>query len=59
MKEYEVKKTVELTFRYDADNEQDAEAKAWSIDDARAIDYVVYDIEILNPDEDDVEDGEQ
>ena len=59
MKEYEVKKTIELTFRYDADDEQDAEAKALSIDDKRACDYVVYDIEILNPDEDDVEDEEE
>jgi len=58
VKEYEVKKTIELTFRYDADDEQDAEAKAWSIDDERAFDYVVYDIEILNPDEDDVEEEE-
>ena len=58
MKEYEIKKTIELTFFVEADSEKDAIEEAWYIDDGNAVDYVVYDIEILNPDEEDWEDDE-
>ena len=51
MKEYEIKKTIELTFFVEADSEQDAIEEAWYIDDGNAVDYVVYDIEILNADD--------
>ena len=51
MKEYEVKKTIELTFFVEADSEKDAKEEAWYFDDANATDYVVYEIEILNADD--------
>ena len=51
MKEYEVKKTIELTFFVEADSKKDAIEEAWYFDDANATDYVVYDIEILNADD--------
>ena len=51
MKEYEVKKTIELTFFVEADSEKDAIEEAWYIDDGNAVDYVDYDIEILNADD--------
>ncbi len=59
MKEYEIKKTIELTFIVEADSEEQAEEKAWAFDDTTAIGYDVYDIEILNPDEEDWEDEEE
>ena len=58
MKEYEVKKTIELTFFVEADSEKDAIEEAWVFDDANAIDYVVYDIEILNAEDAGWEEGE-
>jgi len=52
MKEYEVKKTIELIFYVEADSEKDAIEEAWLFDEFNnAIDYVVYDIEILNADD--------
>ena len=59
MKEYEIKKTVELTFTVEADSEEQAEKMAWDFDDTTAIGYDVYDIEILNPDEEDWESEEE
>jgi len=59
MKEYEIKKTVELTFIVEADSEEQAEKMAWAFDDTTAIGYDVYDIEILNPDEEDWEGEEE
>jgi hypothetical protein len=59
VKEYEIKKTIELTFIVEADSEEQAEEKAWAFDDTTAIGYDVYDIEILNPDEEDWEDEEE
>ncbi len=59
MKEYEIKKTVEFTFIVDANSEEEAESKAWDFDDTKAIGYDVYDIEILNPDEEDLEGEEE
>ena len=58
-KEYEIKKTVEFTFIVVANSEEEAESKAWAFDDTTAIGYDVYDIEILNPDEEDWEDEEE
>ena len=59
MKEYEIKKTVEFTFIVVANSEEEAEQKAWDFDDTTAIGYDVYDIEILNPDEEDWEGEEE
>ena len=59
LKEYEIKKTVEFTFIVFADSEKQAEEKAWAFDDTKAIGYDVYDIEILNPDEEDLEGEEE
>ena len=58
-KEYEIKKTVELYFTVVADSEEEAESKAWAFDDTTAYGYDVYDIEILNPDEEDLEGEEE
>lgn len=46
MKEYEVVKTVQLTFIIEANSPQEAEELAWSTDDRTACDYAVYDIEV-------------
>ena len=46
MKEYEVVKTVELTFFIEANSKLEAEEKVWSIDDKNSIGYDVYDIEV-------------
>ena len=59
LKEYEIKKTVEFTFIVEADSEEEAEKMAWAFDDTKAIGYDVYDIEILNPDEEDLEGEEE
>ena len=58
-KEYEIKKTVELTFTVFADSDADAEFQAWAVNDTQATGYDVYDIEILNPDDEDWEDEEE
>ena len=46
MKEYEVVKTVQLTFVIEADSAERAEYLAWRVDDRTAVDYAVYDIEV-------------
>lgn len=46
MKEYEVVKTVELTFFVEANSELEAEEKAWTLDYNTAIGYDVYDIKV-------------
>ena len=46
MKEYEVVKTVELTFFIEANSKLEAEEKVWTLDDNASIGYDVYDIEV-------------
>ena len=45
-KEYEVVKTVQLTFIIEANSPEEAEELAWDIDDMKAFGYHVYDIEV-------------
>jgi hypothetical protein len=51
MKEYTVKKMVQLTFTIFAKDAQEAEDKAFSVDDRNAHDYQIYDIEIEGDEE--------
>jgi len=46
-KEYEIVKTIILTYTVYADNDEQAETKAWAQDDnAPMMNYEVYDMEI-------------
>ena len=51
MKEYEVVKTVQLTFIIEANSPQEAEELAWTTDDKTACGYDVYDIEVEGDEE--------
>lgn len=55
MKEYEVVKTVQLTFTIEANSPQEAEELAWTTDDRTARGYDVYDIEVEDHPEDEEE----
>ena len=48
MKEYEVIKTIELTFFIEANSKLEAEEKVWTLDDNASIGYDVYDIEVYD-----------